>query len=387
MIEGTFVMIGIDMTFIRKTEINKGFFSEGISIYCEQILRGIEKVGQVNLFVLLVFKDQEKTIKHLFPNYVIRVIDSLFIKFIRNILGDNRFTDTEHKYLKRHLFAEATSDLDCVWFPYAIDKTFCKCMVPTISTIHDLILYQNGTEKEKKRYKEGVINCSDRIVAISKDVKKELEQVFFYKKVIDIVPNAVEHKENAQLQEIKEIANRSFILDVNAFTKRKNTLTLLRAYKLLQKYIEEDLVLCGGYKEEHYYDEIQQYILTNSLENNVHIFFNVNEKEKIYLFSKAKLFVMPSLMEGFGRTPIEAGMWKVPIVCSDIPVLREVTLGNAFYYSPADDERALANTIQATLKHSKNAKELEQISIQLQKYYSIETCAMQYITIFKQFCL
>ena len=80
-------------------------------------------------------------------------------------------------------------------------------------------------------------------------------------------------------------------------------------------------------------------------------------------------------------------MWKVPIVCSDIPVLREVTLGNAFYYSPADDERALANTIQATLKHSKNAKELEQISIQLQKYYSIETCAMQYITIFKQFCL
>ena len=73
-------MIGIDMTFIRKTEINKGFFSEGISIYCEQILRGIEKVGQVNLFVLLVFKDQEKTIKHLFPNYVIRVIDSLFVK-------------------------------------------------------------------------------------------------------------------------------------------------------------------------------------------------------------------------------------------------------------------------------------------------------------------
>ena len=380
------MMIGIDMTFIRKNEINKGFFSEGISIYCEQILRGFEKIGKSKQFVLLVFKDQEETIRQIFPDYSIRVIESSFVQFARKIFGKNILVDTEHRYLKKNAFAEQVMDLDAIWFPFAIDKTFCKCSVPTICTIHDLILYQNGNKKVKQAYRNGLIKYSNRIVTISNSVKTEISKTFNYTKAIDVVPNAVDYVYSSQTRIVKEIEGHAFILDVNAFTERKNTLTLLKAYKIVEKSINENLVLCGGYKDDYYYDEIQEFIRNNNLGKRVYVYFNLDEAAKNYLFSTARLFVMPSVAEGFGRTPIEAAMRKIPVVCSDIPVLREVMLGKAIYYKPPKDENELANAILTALETHRTDGELEKISKDLQKYYSTEKCAKKYTEIFEQIC-
>ena len=381
------MIVGIDMTFIKKNDINKGFFSEGISIYCEQILKGFEKIGETKRFVLLVFKDQEETIRHIFPNYSIRVIDSsFFIRLARKIIGKNILIDTEHRYLKKSTFAKQVIDLDGIWFPFAIDTTFCKCSIPTVCTIHDLILYHNGKKKVKQAYTEGLIKCSNQIVAISNSVREEIIETFNYNKYINVVPNAVDYEYSNQIQIVEEIKGCPFILDVNAFTERKNTLTLLKAYKMIEKSITESLVLCGGYKDDYYYDEIQEFIRKNNLEKRVYVYFNLDEAAKNYLFSTARLFVMPSVAEGFGRTPIEAAMRKIPVVCSDIPVLREVMLGKALYYKPPKDENELANAILTALKNHRTDGELEKISKDLQKYYSTEKCDKKYTEIFDQIC-
>lgn len=377
-------MIGIDMTFIRKNEISKGYFSEGVSIYCEQILKGFEKIGTENRFVLLVFKDQEETIRNLFPNYKIRVMDSPLTKKIRKVFGYRLFVGTGHQYIKDHTYAAQTADLECVWFPFAIECTYCPCPVPTVSTIHDLIMYYSGKEKVKRRYRDGVISLSDKIVTISNSVKKEIQDAFGYTKNISVVPNAVEYNEYLPIEEVPEIADKPFILDVNAFTERKNALTLLKAFDLLKDNIKEDLVLCGGYSDKDYYEDLQNYIKSNNLQDRVHVFYAIEEKKKNYLFSKASLFVMPSLAEGFGRSPIEAAMREIPVICTDIPVLREVTLGDAIYYHPPKDENQLANAICFALENSKSNEELEAISVKLQNHYSTEQCAEQYMTVFNQ---
>jgi glycosyltransferase involved in cell wall biosynthesis len=60
------------------------------------------------------------------------------------------------------------------------------------------------------------------------------------------------------------------------------------------------------------------------------------------------LFVMPSLYEGFGIAPVEAMATGLPLLLSDLPVLREISYGNALFFDPADPDglAALLRTVR-----------------------------------------
>jgi glycosyltransferase involved in cell wall biosynthesis len=61
-----------------------------------------------------------------------------------------------------------------------------------------------------------------------------------------------------------------------------------------------------------------------------------------------ELFVMPSLYEGFGIAPVEAMAAGLPLLLSDLPVLREISYGNALFFDIADPEAlpALLRTVR-----------------------------------------
>jgi glycosyltransferase involved in cell wall biosynthesis len=63
----------------------------------------------------------------------------------------------------------------------------------------------------------------------------------------------------------------------------------------------------------------------------------------------ASVFAFPSLYEGFGLPPLEALAAGTPVVCSDLPVLREV-LGPHASYVPVGDADALAAALSAALE-------------------------------------
>jgi glycosyltransferase involved in cell wall biosynthesis len=66
------------------------------------------------------------------------------------------------------------------------------------------------------------------------------------------------------------------------------------------------------------------------------------------LYSTSTLLVLPSRREGFGLPLTEAMAHGLPVVASDVPVLREVG-GDAARYVPPGDASALAAAIQAVL--------------------------------------
>jgi len=63
------------------------------------------------------------------------------------------------------------------------------------------------------------------------------------------------------------------------------------------------------------------------------------------LYARATALVYPSLAEGQGLPPLEAMAAGCPVICSDLPVLRE-TCGAAAVYFPAADGVALARRIE-----------------------------------------
>ena len=67
------------------------------------------------------------------------------------------------------------------------------------------------------------------------------------------------------------------------------------------------------------------------------------------LFRLADVVVMPSESEGFGLPVLEAGAAGTPIVCADIPVLREVSGGDAWLFPPEATAEELAEVITAAL--------------------------------------
>jgi glycosyltransferase involved in cell wall biosynthesis len=66
------------------------------------------------------------------------------------------------------------------------------------------------------------------------------------------------------------------------------------------------------------------------------------------LYAAASVLVITTRHEGFGLTVVEAMARDVAVVCSDLPVLREVA-GDAALFADPDDSAQLASRIRAVL--------------------------------------
>ncbi len=67
---------------------------------------------------------------------------------------------------------------------------------------------------------------------------------------------------------------------------------------------------------------------------NLHFTGYVTEAEKLDLIRGAAGLVFPSFSEGFGIPVVEGAVFGRPVICSDIPVFREITGGLADYVDP-----------------------------------------------------
>ena len=116
-----------------------------------------------------------------------------------------------------------------------------------------------------------------------------------------------------------------YILCLGNLEPRKNIERLLQAYaKLLknQSLLEYKLVLVGGkgWKYENIFKQIEQLGLSDQVVSTGY----VAEEDKAAIYQMAKLFVYPSLYEGFGMPIAEAMAAGVPVITSNVSSMPEV---------------------------------------------------------------
>ena len=106
-------------------------------------------------------------------------------------------------------------------------------------------------------------------------------------------------------------------------------------------------------------DEIKTFIFQNKLEDKVILAGYVSKDEASVLYKNARIYVFPSLDEGFGIPILEALSFSLPVICSDIDIFKEVG-GEYVEYFKVGDSISLSKKINLILK-SKNLKQKNNI--------------------------
>lgn len=119
---------------------------------------------------------------------------------------------------------------------------------------------------------------------------------------------------------------------------RKNIAAVVRAfYQFLRGHA--NLVILGEVNSGRY---------DPGPEANVHFPGYVSDAEKIAYFRGARGVVFASLSEGFGIPIVEGAVMRLPVLCSDIEVFREVAGEDAYYFDPREPV-SLARAVNETL--------------------------------------
>lgn len=127
-----------------------------------------------------------------------------------------------------------------------------------------------------------------------------------------------------------------YTLNVGTIEPRKNLERLLRAYEALPTALRQrwPLVLAGarGWRSEAIHDQICK----GAAAGWVRYLDFVVQDDLPHLYAGARLFVYPSLYEGFGLPPLEAMASGVPVVTSNVSSLTELVGAAAMMVDPQD---------------------------------------------------
>jgi glycosyltransferase involved in cell wall biosynthesis len=82
----------------------------------------------------------------------------------------------------------------------------------------------------------------------------------------------------------------------------------------------------------------------------------VNDRVKFDILRSARCLCLPSTHEGFGIPPAEAWAAGVPVVCSDLPTLREVAYKGGTYFAKPGDRWDLQRQLIRCLEEDKRLK-------------------------------
>lgn len=135
------------------------------------------------------------------------------------------------------------------------------------------------------------------------------------------------------------------IIYVGHFDKHKNHVPLIDALALVDKNLKVLFVGVDNGLQASLEVRAKGCGLRNVLFKTVR-----NETEVWKLYTKSRIFVSPSLYEGFGMPTIEALALGLPIVLSDIPVFHEVGGDLATYFDP-HNPHDIAEKLRTALAH------------------------------------
>lgn len=154
----------------------------------------------------------------------------------------------------------------------------------------------------------------------------------------------------------------------------KGSLDLIEIWsRVVGDFPKAKLVVVGGTKP-YMERQMRTKIKKLGLHENIRLTGLVSEKEKFKLLKGSKIFIFPSLAEGWGLAPVEGMACCLPVICYNLDVLREnLTHGSVFV--PLRDFDRFAKEIVKLLNDEKHRVKLGMEGRNLAQEYSWDKIA------------
>ena len=225
-----------------------------------------------------------------------------------------------------------------------------KAVVATVydlTPLDDAAVWDRLWPDQRAAYRRAVerLRRADALIAISGTVAHQLQDR------LGVEPEAI-HIVYPALGDVTPLSNlpsrdrADQLLFVGAPDPHKNLDVLLNALASIPAAQRPPLTVVGPWAPSAITKLRRDTRRLGLTEPSVHAFVTRDDLEDLY--RAAAVLVLPSRHEGFGLPLVEAMARGVPVIASDLPVLREVA-GKAALYVPVGDHGALATAIQRTL--------------------------------------
>lgn len=200
---------------------------------------------------------------------------------------------------------------------------------------------------------------ADQLFVNSQSVKTDLMELFdtlnMPKKPCEVVPLGADfmlrtdRAEEAVDEEARRIvASGRYLLTVGSVEPRKNHKTILEAFETQLAQTDLQLVFAGntGWCVD---DLLLRMEANEQFGKRLHHLEGMNDATIRFLYQHAFLVVFASHAEGYGLPTLEAIQAGVPVLASDLPIMREIG-GDCCDYFPTEDAQALGALVLHYLK-------------------------------------
>ncbi len=305
----------------------------GVGTYIRNVVRTLARLDRDGEYFLIGSPERVAECGTLPPNFHAVALDG----------RDNTLKGTlDFRAIVRRLDCDVVHIPHLYWIPRGLG-------CPYILTVHDLLEHMYGSRDASSLRRSlhfyltrRVLRKAARVIAVSQFTKNEIEKLLAVPDArIEVVYNAIDerflhgHATEADRELIarRYQVNHPFILYAGAIRPHKNVVRIIEAFSSLKSELQKEqqfpdlkLIIIGDDLSSH--PRLRRTVVRSGVQNDVRFLGFVPIEVLRIFYDVAKIFVFPSLYEGFGLPPLEAMAHGTPVVASNTSSLPEV-VGNA----------------------------------------------------------
>ena len=267
---------------------------------------------------------------------------------------------------------------------HTADWTEPPSKLPKVTTVHDLIPFkfpETTTDMVRNAHKKRltwVMRESDKIIAVSQSTKEDLLSILkIPEEKIVVISEGVEERYCPQSVDVQEIIkkryhiNEDYIFTLSTLEPRKNQARLIKAFNIVKETFPNLQLIIAGRTG---WGEIPEPVMGVSMPGYV------PDADLPGLYSGCLAFVLPSIYEGFGLSPLQAMACGASVAVSDISSLPEVVGEAGVLFDPESVESIAAGIIEAI----KNRGKLKEKSLAQAAKFTWEKTARETYRVYQQ---